>query len=125
MSIALREICNDVIEQARSIIQPSDLFGTEAEEAAERIQSAIRVCEAFKNSYLEIKHSLADSKRPWKFEGKIIFGRFDKFLAKAEETLRLFNTIIEFNKLEKIEIGGTKVLLFFSLSGQNSEFPYC
>jgi dynein heavy chain len=42
-------------------------------------------------------------------EGKVIFGRFDAFLAKCQEILNLFNTIIEFNKLEKIEIGGTKV----------------
>lgn len=116
MSVVLREICNDVIEQARNIIQPTDLFGTEAEEAAERIRSALGVCEAFKQSFLQVKHNLSDTQRPWKIEGKIIFGRFDKFVAKAEETYRLFNTIIEFNKLEKIEIGGTKVLfLLFEL----------
>jgi dynein heavy chain len=109
MSVVLREICNDVIEQARNIIQPSDLFGTEPEEAADRLRSAISVCQAFKSSYLQVKYNLAESQRPWKFEGKIIFGRFDEFVSKAEETYRLFNTVIEFNKLEKIEIGGTKV----------------
>ena len=119
MSVVLREICNDVIEQARSIIQPTDLFGTEPEEAAERVVSAIRVCDAFRESYLQIKHQTVNSTRPWKFEGKVIFARFDKFVSKAQETLRLFGTIIEFNKLEKIEIGGTKVFYrLFILRGR-------
>ena len=109
MSVILREISNDVIEQARNIIQPTDLFASEAEEAAERLRSAIGMCEAFKNSFLHVKNNLAGSKRPWKIEGKLIFGRFDKFVSKTRETYHLFNTLIEFNKLEKIEIGGTKV----------------
>ena len=109
LSIILREICNDVIEQARNIIQPTELFGTEPEEAAERIRSALKVCDSFKESYLLVKSQISDSKRPWNIEGKIIFGRFDTFVARANEVLALFGTIIEFNKLEKIEIGGTKV----------------
>ena len=113
MAVVLQEICNDVIEVARSIIQPSDLFATEPEEAAERIRTAIRVCQAFKTSYLDVKTQAASTRRPWNFDGTLIFARFDKFVLKADETLNLFNTIIEFNKLEKIEIGGTKVYFPF------------
>jgi dynein heavy chain len=109
LSIVLREICNDVIEQARNIIQPTELFGTEPEEAAERIRQALKVCEAFKNSFLDVKASTAESKNPWNLEGNVIFSRFDAFVSRVSDTLSLFTTIIEFNKLEKIEIGGTKV----------------
>lgn len=109
MAVVLQEICNDVIEQARNIIQPTELFGAEPEEAAERIRTALKVCESFKSAYLNVKAKTATTKRPWNFEGKSIFGRLDAFMARGQDVLDLFQTIIEFNKLEKIEIGGTKV----------------
>ncbi|KAJ3096963.1 hypothetical protein HDU97_005410 [Phlyctochytrium planicorne] len=108
ITVILREICNDIIEQARAFIQPAELFTSEPEEAAERIRIVLRVCEAFKQTYYENKAQLAESERPWNFDTKIIFGRLDKFIARVQQILDLFDSIIEFNRLEKIEIGGTK-----------------
>ena len=109
LTVVLQEICNDIIEQARNFIQPADLFTSEPEEAADRLRLTIRVCDAFKQDIFEQKSELADSTRPWNFDLKIVFGRLDKFMGRVKQILNLFDSIIEFNRLEKIEIGGTKV----------------
>lgn len=107
----MQEICNDIIEQARAFIQPSELFTTEPEEAAERLKLVLRVCEAFKLSFNESKSRTIETQHPWSFDSKLVFARLDNFLVRVEQILELFDTIIEFNKMEKVEVGGTKVLL--------------
>ncbi|OAJ37788.1 hypothetical protein BDEG_21780 [Batrachochytrium dendrobatidis JEL423] len=108
MSVVLQEICNDIIEQARNFIQPSELFSAEPEEAAERLRLVLRVCDSFKSTYFEGKATTMESSRPWNFDSRLLFGRLDKFLVRVQHILELFEIIIEFNRLEKIEIGGTK-----------------
>ncbi|KAJ3128700.1 hypothetical protein HK098_003691 [Nowakowskiella sp. JEL0407] len=108
LTVVLREIGNDIIEQARSFIQPSEIFSSEPEEAAERIRLVLKVCEAFKSSYYECKAKTSQSARPWNFDSKLVFGRLDTFLVRVQQILELFETIIEFNRLEKVEMGGTK-----------------
>ncbi|TPX70381.1 hypothetical protein SpCBS45565_g01824 [Spizellomyces sp. 'palustris'] len=108
LTVVLQEICNDIIEQARNFIQPSELFSSEPEEAAERLKVVIRVCDVFKQTYYEYKAQTAETKRPWNFDIKLVFARLEKFLGRVQQIVELFDTIIEFNRLEKIEIGGTK-----------------
>ncbi|KAJ3180788.1 hypothetical protein HDU85_003867 [Gaertneriomyces sp. JEL0708] len=108
LTIILQEICNDIIEQARNFIQPAELFNTEPEEAAERLRVVLRVCDQFKQTYYEYKSQMAETQRPWNFDAKLVFARLDKFLSRVQQIAELFDTIIEFNRLEKIEIGGTK-----------------
>lgn len=107
----LQEICNDVIEASRNHISPAELFTSEPEEAAERLRVVSRVANAIKATYFDCKAQIAKSKRPWNFDSKLIFGRLDDFTIRVNEILGLFDTITEFNRLEKIEIGGTKVCL--------------
>lgn len=109
LTVILREICNDIVEQAKNFIQPSELFTGEPEEAAERIKLVLRVCDAFKQTYFDAKTRTAETEHPWNFDAKLIFGRLDRFLERVNQILELFDTIIEFNRLEKVEVGGTKV----------------
>ncbi|KAJ3391292.1 hypothetical protein HDU84_006208 [Entophlyctis sp. JEL0112] len=108
LSIILQEICNDIIEQARAFISPSEIFTAEPEEAAERLRLVLRVSSAFKQTVFENKADMADSPRPWNFDSNIVFGRLERFEFRVQQILNLFECVIEFNRLEKIEIGGTK-----------------
>ncbi|ORY39399.1 hypothetical protein BCR33DRAFT_720231 [Rhizoclosmatium globosum] len=108
LSVILQEICNDIIDQARNFIQPAELFTAEPEEAAERLRLVLRVSSAFKQTVYESKASLAESPHPWNFDAKHVFGRLETFESRVQQILNLFDSIIEFNRLEKIEIGGTK-----------------
>ncbi|KAJ1334726.1 hypothetical protein BSLG_007881 [Batrachochytrium salamandrivorans] len=123
MTVVLQEICNDIIEQARNFLQPAELFSAEPEEAAERLRLVIRICDSFKSTYFECKTSIVKSSNPWNFDSRLLFGRLDKFLVRVQHILELFETIIEFNRLEKIEIGGTKgKILSFQVAQIFSEF---
>ncbi|RKO94585.1 dynein heavy chain and region D6 of dynein motor-domain-containing protein [Blyttiomyces helicus] len=108
LTVVLQEICNDIVEQARNFVQPGELFSSEPEEAAERLRLVLRVADAFHHSYYEAKAETAESDRPWNFDAKLVFARLDSFVDRVRMILELFDTIIEFNRLEKIEIGGTK-----------------
>ncbi|KAI8914343.1 dynein heavy chain and region D6 of dynein motor-domain-containing protein [Gorgonomyces haynaldii] len=108
LTVVLQEICNDIIEAARTHIAPAELFTAEPEEAAERLRVVLRVCNNFKDTYFEYKGLNATSKKPWNFDSKLVFKRLDAFLGRVGDLLGLFDIIIEFNRLEKIEIGGTK-----------------
>jgi dynein heavy chain len=86
-----------------------ELFNAEPEESAEKCRVAIKVCTSFKTTYYEYKAKIAGHARPWNFDSKLVFNRFDQFLIRVNQILELFETIIEFNRLEKVEVGGTKV----------------
>nr|CAD7441493.1 unnamed protein product [Timema bartmani] len=45
---------------------------------------------------------------PWTFHPNIVFERFQSFLDRLNTVQSFFNTVIEFMKLEKVEIGGLK-----------------
>jgi dynein heavy chain len=110
LCVILQEICNDIIEAARNHIQPAEIFTVEAEEASEKLKTVLKVCDAFKKSFFDGKSQLAKSAHPWNFDVKLVFSRLDKFINRVSDILALFDTIMEFQRLEKIEIGGTKVL---------------
>jgi dynein heavy chain, axonemal len=112
ITVIIQEISNDLIEQAKNFVQPTELFATEPEEAADRLRLVLRVSEAFKQTFFDKKSELAESERPWNFDTKLVFARLDKFVDRVQQILDLFSSIIEFNRLEKIEIGGTKVILY-------------
>jgi dynein heavy chain len=123
IAVILQEIGNDVIEGARNHIQPAELFIAEPDEAAERLRVAIRVVNAMKSSYYDCVSQTAKTKNPWSFDAKLIFNRLNNFLVRVQDILALFDTITEFNRLEKIEVGGTKGKILSSQIAQiYSEF---
>lgn len=108
ITVVIQEICNDIIEAARNFISPAELFAAEPEEAAERLRLVLRVFNLFKSTFYEYKLMTQDTIRPWNFDTKLVFKRLDSILHRVEQILGLFDIIIEFSRLEKIEIGGTK-----------------
>lgn len=48
------------------------------------------------------------SREPWNFHPNLVFERFHAFLERLNTIQWFFNTVLEFNKLEKVEIGGIK-----------------
>jgi dynein heavy chain len=45
---------------------------------------------------------------PWKFQNSSLFGRLDSFLERCHDMTDLMATALQFNRLERVEIGGTK-----------------
>ncbi|XP_012283270.1 dynein beta chain, ciliary [Orussus abietinus] len=133
--VMLRMICNLLIRQARRFLDPSSIFQSDIDEALQRVQisrgeTTLKNVEArginfspswFKPLFLlsdileEFKLQFERGKEvpggrpdapPWTFNAGAIFQRLDAFLKRLAEVEWLFDTVLEFYKLEKIEIGG-------------------
>lgn len=106
----MREICNDLIAQARSFLNPQELFQMEPQEAVDKLMVTLKVCGQFKSVYFDYK-SRANNEvpsNPWRLQNTSLFPRLDSFLERCHDLLDLFKTFVQFMKLERIEIGGNK-----------------
>ncbi|CAC5361897.1 DNAH [Mytilus coruscus] len=114
--VLLQEISNMLINQARTFLDPSDIFNADIEpgDTKDKVQKAVNVLKTFKETYEDHKAKLhsyfSGDQEPveWEFTPKLVFPRFDKFTARLEMIIEMFGTISEFMKLERIEIGGIK-----------------
>ena len=112
--VLMWQICNALIRKAGQFISGSKIFGLlaeeEAAEAVDKIKSAVQVCNMFKLTYFEYK-TTADAECPsnsWRIPNEAIFGRLDAYMERLHDVHDLTHTVIQLERLEKIEIGGSK-----------------
>nr|XP_036878224.1 dynein heavy chain 11, axonemal [Manis javanica] len=122
--VLLQEFCNLFVDQAIAYLSPEDILKGEIEDSLEKVQVAISILKTFKNSFFKYRKRLASyfmgSKelKPWDFQSHLVFCRFDKFLDRFMKIEDIFVTILEFEKLERLEFGGSKGAI---LNGQIQE----
>ncbi|MEW5311809.1 MAG: hypothetical protein WDW38_003494 [Sanguina aurantia] len=106
----MQQLCNDLIMQACKYIPGSELIQTEPSEAEVKLRLALRVLGAFKNYYFEYRAASAVTTpdNAWKFQNSSLFGRLDCFMERCHDMMDMMSTCVQFNKLERVEIGGTK-----------------
>eukprot|EP01065_Artemidia_motanka_P030559 TRINITY_DN365_c0_g2_i2.p1 TRINITY_DN365_c0_g2~~TRINITY_DN365_c0_g2_i2.p1 ORF type:complete len:4684 (+),score=1932.48 TRINITY_DN365_c0_g2_i2:111-14162(+) len=108
--VLIREICNDLIECARVNVNIEDLFTCEPHEAVTRLSSTLSVCGHFKNWYFHYKSKAKEASsgaKQWRFQNTTLFQRLDAFLERCHDLLDVLETVMLFNRLERVEIGGT------------------
>jgi dynein heavy chain len=112
--VLMREICNSLINQACKYVSGEQIFSLiEAEEAhvaVEQLKTTLLVCGTFKSTYFDYK-ATANAEcpaNPWRIQNNALFMRLDSFLERCHDILDLTQTIVQFSKLAKIEVGGTK-----------------
>jgi len=108
--VLIREICNAIINKAKGYVSGDALTEMikgkdEVHTACEKLQVTIDVCTKFKDIYFEYKTS---AEGHWKFPPNALFIRLDSFLERCHDILHITSTILQFNKLENIQIGCTK-----------------
>ncbi len=83
----------------------------EPQEAVDKLRQTVRVLSAFKSYYFDNKARTLEEtpNNPWKFQNSALFGRLDAFLDRCNDVLNLSQTALQFHKLERVEVGGTKV----------------
>lgn len=107
-------------------MDPSTLFHSDIDEATQRIQVTIDIIKKFRETFDYFKESLPkyfEDRRviPWTFHPNVVFERLYKFLDRLNTIQWFFKTVLEFQKLEKVEIGGMKGRV---LSGQIREISF-
>lgn len=94
-------------------MDPSTLFHSDIDEARQRIQLTINIIKYFRQTFEYFKENLHKyfedrTPIPWSFHSNFVFERLNKFLGRLNTIQWFFKTVLEFQKLEKIEIGGMK-----------------
>jgi len=107
--VLIREICNAIISRARRFIDGASLFAMVTdennEEALTKLTIAYEVCTKFKSAYYEYKSKV---KIPWSVTANAVFYKLDSFMDRCQDLMQFVSTTIQFIKLSKIELGGTK-----------------
>ena len=112
--ILIKEICNSIIDQACRYTSGEQIFNLieneEANVAVEELVLVLKVCGKFKTVFFEYKEIVAKEcpNNQWRIQNAALFGRLDSFIERCHDVLDLTKTIIQFSKLAKVEIGGTK-----------------
>lgn len=111
--VLLKQICNLLIDRAKRFLDPSSIFHSDIDEAMQRISLSIQVLKYFRSVFDECKDRIIAFflERPpihWTFHPNAVFDRFNAFLDRLSTIQWFFYTVIEFLKLEKVEIGGLK-----------------
>jgi dynein heavy chain len=106
--VLMREICNQLIKQAVEFVNGPEMFEVEPEAAVEALKTCLKICVTFKSTYFDYKARASTEcpSNPWRFQNSALFTRLDGFLERCHDVLDLMQTIVQFNKLEKIEVGG-------------------
>ncbi|CAH8620633.1 unnamed protein product [Schistosoma intercalatum] len=117
--VLLQELCNLMINQCRTNLDPYDILKGEAEEIQPKIEYTLKILHKFKNiyhqhrenlpKYFEIvsqKLNISDEITLWEFKNELAFSRYDSFVERVNSVHHLVSTAIEFLKLEKLVFGG-------------------
>ncbi|KAI8120795.1 ciliary, Dynein beta chain [Lucilia cuprina] len=116
ITILLRQLCNLIIQQAKRYLDPSSIFHSDIDEAMQRLTLSIDILKFFRALFDYYKEIIAEfftepEERPpinWTFHPNSVFKRFNAFLERLTTIQWFFFTVIEFLKLEKVEIGGLR-----------------
>lgn len=113
--VLLQEICNLIIEMARSYVGGSSIFQAEPEEGLMKSCTVLDVLNYFRTLYNYEKGRLEVYYYPallpvkhWDFLPHLVFHRFDKFQQRIKQLKDLFETAVELCKLERIDFGGDR-----------------
>lgn len=108
--VLIREICNEIIKQAigqvsGSIIKEEMKDKPSVSSAYKKVSQAFDVCIRFKEAYFDYKSKVKNS---WKIASSALFVRLDAFAERCQDLMLVAKTIMQFNKLEDIQVGNTK-----------------
>ncbi|KAH0627401.1 hypothetical protein JD844_003041 [Phrynosoma platyrhinos] len=106
--------CSKPVLMTITYLSPEDIMKRETEEALEQVQKALSTLRNFKEAFFKQRSKMAtyftstQEVKPWDFQPQMVFSRFDKFLHRLENIEDIFITMLEFERLEKLEFGGIK-----------------
>lgn len=119
--ILLKEICNMFILAADQQIDPSSIFQGEPDDTYIKLCKCIEVLKKLEWSFENVRDNIpkyyekqineeSSSIEPklWTFHRRNVFQRLIDFMQRLEIIKDILNNRLEFNKLEKVEIGGLK-----------------
>ncbi|XP_062830068.1 dynein axonemal heavy chain 9 isoform X4 [Anolis carolinensis] len=127
--VLLQEICSLLIQQARNYLNYEDLLKAETEESLRKVETAFDVFNYFKRLFEERRETLDTYFQPgqvvkkWDFPSIMVFAQLDNFLERLQVVHDLLTTVLDIEKLEKLEFSGIKgKFLSQQVLGMHEEF---
>uniref|UniRef100_A0A3Q3KPD6 Dynein heavy chain tail domain-containing protein n=1 Tax=Monopterus albus TaxID=43700 RepID=A0A3Q3KPD6_MONAL len=127
--VLLQEFCNLIIEKAVGYLIPEELFKMELEEGVERVQITISVLRNLKQLFHTYRQSIpkyykhSQTIKLWDFPATLVFQRSDRIMERLLMTEVRGLTTLDFLKLEKVELGGSRgKILSEVVFSMNEEF---
>ena len=112
--VLIREICNSLIWQSREYLPGQTIFemieNEETHHVVRKLNEVLKVISSFKTVYFDYKSRATNEcgDNPWRIQNNALFMRLDSFQERCHDILDLASTIVQFSRLERIEVGGTK-----------------
>ncbi|XP_032374898.1 dynein heavy chain 11, axonemal isoform X1 [Etheostoma spectabile] len=118
--VLLQELCNLFIEQASAYLSVDLLLREDPEERLQMLKKVIQVFRCFRDSYQTQRERLANHVKhaPWDFPSDMIFARFNQFFNRMLQLEDLFEIILDFQRMKKMEFGGLNGKLYSERAAQ-------
>ncbi|KAM4600952.1 dynein axonemal heavy chain 11 [Polymixia lowei] len=118
--VLLRQLCNLLIQQASDYLSADQLLREDTEEGLRRVKKVVRVFRCFRQSYQTQKEKLSSHGKytPWDFPSAMVFTRFNQFLNRVLQIEDIFEIMLDFQKLEKLEFGGLRGKMYSEQAAQ-------
>ncbi|XP_069552287.1 dynein axonemal heavy chain 11 [Brachyistius frenatus] len=106
--VLLQELCNLLIEQASAYLSADLLLRVDTEESLQMVSRVIKAFRSFRDCYQTQRERLANQVKhaPWDFPSAMIFSRFNQFFNRMLQLQELFEIMLDFQRMERIEFGG-------------------
>merc|ERR1719450_1221162 len=80
----------------------------EANEAYEKLEKTLQICTTFKDTYVLYRDiAAAQGGEGWRMKNDALFSRLDAFRDRVRDALDFTRTVMQYTKLERVDIGGT------------------
>ena len=109
IALTMRMICNDLVKQSKKACDGAAIFEAEPQEALDKINVAKETALRLQADFFEYKRIATDScpDSPWNIPTGLVFGRLDIFSERLKDVTTVIQTMQQYARLEKVEIGGT------------------
>lgn len=114
LSCLVQEICNGLITNAQSFVNGEIIFRLIEDEsvsdAVNLLKETTRILKAFYNAFKRGQVKAAKLLEPgiWDIQEDVAFARLNMFLERCSDIQEFVQIVVEFNKLDKVFLGGTK-----------------
>ncbi|KAJ8925640.1 hypothetical protein NQ315_009485 [Exocentrus adspersus] len=118
--VLFKMIANMIIESAERSLDPGNIFQGDSEEVHGKLELSLKLISDFMEAFEYVRANLSSYykqpaegedvvvQKPWSFHRKNVFQRLMDFSERLDLVRGILATLIEFTKLEKVEIGGIK-----------------
>ncbi|KAG7460463.1 dynein heavy chain 11, axonemal-like isoform X1, partial [Solea senegalensis] len=112
--VLLQELCNMLIEEASTYLSDDLLLREDPVESLQMVKRVIQVFRCFRGCYQTQRERLVNHVKhaPWDFPSAMIFARFNQFHNRMLQLEGLFEIMLEFQRMEKLEFGGLQGKLY-------------